>query len=98
MKTCNIFVTASAAFISLCAASAPANAIFAAAPDPVQNGHSEVCYSWLVATEGMTCSELVELTGIASLDQFYALNPQLGGDCQKIFWAGYHYCINDPNT
>jgi len=98
MKTTQVFSAAIAASsLSLCSASASGrhsvNGLFESAPKPVQAGYIGHCHIWMQATAGMTCLEFIELTQVGSLEQFYIFNPQLEGDCQKNFWAGYHYCI-----
>jgi hypothetical protein len=44
--------------------------------------------------DGIFCYDMAAAAGI-SLDELYALNPALNGDCSGL-WPGYAYCIGTP--
>ncbi|KAH8200951.1 hypothetical protein TruAng_004889 [Truncatella angustata] len=49
------------------------------------------CGYWYTIESGDECEDIVDAYGI-SLDDFYFLNPQLGGSCSSL-WLGNAYCV-----
>lgn len=53
---------------------------------------SSPCTKWYTVTEGEYCYKLAESHGL-SLDQFYAMNPDVDSNCTNL-WSGNQYCIS----
>ncbi|KAL3441010.1 hypothetical protein BJX65DRAFT_314269 [Aspergillus insuetus] len=61
---------------------------------PTQGAIPGDCNRWVMQQNGIFCYDIAAAAGI-SLDELYALNPALSGDCSGL-WPGYAYCIGRP--
>ncbi|KAK6824768.1 hypothetical protein PG987_012262 [Apiospora arundinis] len=50
------------------------------------------CGQWVQATAGDSCWKLSQDHCLEGVDAFLGLNPQLRGDCRRV-WDGENYCI-----
>ena len=62
-----------------------------APPEKTQSGEPCWCEKWVKQTDGKFCGDMASDAGI-TLDELYALNPPLKGDCTGLF-QGYAYCV-----
>ncbi|KAH8598446.1 hypothetical protein B0O99DRAFT_699806 [Bisporella sp. PMI_857] len=62
-----------------------------AAPTPTQPGVSCQCTQFYKVRQGDTCASVAAGAGLG-LDQFDALNPEVGVDCQLLF-LDYYVCV-----
>jgi len=60
-------------------------------PGPTQSGIPSDCNEYVMQQDGVYCYDMAVAAGI-SLDELYAWNPALNGDCSGL-WAGYAYCV-----
>ncbi|KZL86126.1 hypothetical protein CI238_09105 [Colletotrichum incanum] len=63
-------------------------------PGPTQPGIVTGCRAYYVAVGGDGCWAIANDHGI-SLDDLYAWNPALNGDCSGL-WPDYAYCVQGP--
>lgn len=55
---------------------------------------AEGCTAWYNVNSGDSCySAIATVEGGLSLEDFYAMNPQVDGDCFNL-WTGYDYCVS----
>ncbi|KAK8038804.1 hypothetical protein PG993_007215 [Apiospora rasikravindrae] len=50
------------------------------------------CGQWIQATAGDSCWKLSQDHCLDDIDAFLGLNPQLRGDCARV-WNGDNYCV-----
>lgn len=62
-----------------------------ATPTPTQSGMATGCTRFHQAVKGDGCYDIAQSADI-TLDQFYAWNPALNGDCSGLY-LDYYYCI-----
>ncbi|PYH81930.1 hypothetical protein BO82DRAFT_414320 [Aspergillus uvarum CBS 121591] len=67
-----------------------ASSAVAVPTDAVTTSNTD-CGYWYTIQNGDTCDTVTTTFGISSQD-FYFLNPQLGGDCSDL-WEGNSYCV-----
>ena len=60
-------------------------------PEQTQEGEPCWCQTWVKQQDGKFCGDMASEAGI-SLNELYALNPPLNGDCSGLF-QGYAYCV-----
>lgn len=60
-------------------------------PGPTQAGIAATCNKYTMQKDGVYCYDMAATASI-TLDQLYAWNPALGGDCSGL-WTGYAYCV-----
>ncbi|PPQ88791.1 hypothetical protein CVT25_010476 [Psilocybe cyanescens] len=65
-------------------------------PGPTQAGIASNCDAYVLQQDGVFCFDMANNAGI-TLDQLYAWNPALNGDCSGL-WVGYAYCIGVSAT
>ncbi|KAH9478590.1 LysM domain-containing protein [Psilocybe cubensis] len=65
-------------------------------PGPTQAGIASNCDKYVLQQDGIFCFDMANNAGI-TLDQLYAWNPALNGDCSGL-WEGYAYCIGVSST
>jgi hypothetical protein len=63
-------------------------------PGPTQPGIVEGCQAYYLAVAGDGCWAIADSNGIP-LDDLYAWNPALNGDCSGL-WPDYAYCVEGP--
>lgn len=54
---------------------------------------TSACTTWYTVTQGEYCYKLAESHGI-TLDQFYAMNPDVDSNCSNL-WSGNSYCVSN---